>query len=245
MSGSIEVVIAIAAVMFAGIFRGFSGFGTGMILVPSLSILYEPVVAVCTVILLELVSVAQLVKTSLPHCHWRSVIPMTIVSSFAVPFGALLLLNIDENLMRMVIAMVVIASVIILSTGWRYKGALNIKISAITGLSSGLITGATSLGGLPVILYYLSSYLNTQVARASIIVFLMSTSLVSLITFASHGMITSDLVSRTAALVPVFIIGVWLGGKLFGRISESIFRKVTLSLLGGVSVMMLMTLYRI
>lgn len=244
MPGSFEVLLTVVAVIIAGIFRGFSGFGTGMILVPSLSVIYEPVVAVITVVLLELVTALQLVKTSLPQCHWRTVVPMAVISSLMVPFGALLLVNVDANTMRIVIAVLVMLSVVILSSGWRYKGDAGIKVSAITGVSSGLITGATSLGGLPVILYYLSSHLTTRVARASMIVFLIITTMISLVTYMFHGIITSDVILRTANIAPVFIIAIWLGGLLFGKVSESLFRRIILSLLGGISVMMLATAYR-
>ncbi|MDT8405262.1 hypothetical protein [Sulfuriflexus sp.] len=49
-----EMYLAAVAVLVAGFIRGFSGFGAGMILVPVLSLLYSPVVAVVTVALLEL-----------------------------------------------------------------------------------------------------------------------------------------------------------------------------------------------
>jgi len=244
MSGSFEVILAIIAVVIAGIFRGFSGFGTGMILVPSLSVIYEPIVAVITVVLLELVTALQLVKTSLPDCHWKTVIPMAVTSSMMVPLGTLLLVNIDANTMRVVISVLVMVSVIILSSGWRYKGQAGYKISTLTGVTSGLITGATSLGGLPVILFYLSSHLPTRVARASMIVFLIITSIVSLLTFMFHGIVKSDDIARTAAIVPVFIVAIWLGGMLFGKVAEPLFRKIILSLLSGVSVMTLVSVYR-
>lgn len=244
MSDSLEIALAVLAVAIAGIFRGFSGFGTGMILVPSLSVIYEPIVAVITVALLELVTAIQLVRASLPLCDWRTVLPMAVISSLTVPFGVLLLVNIDATTMRIMISVLVMSCVMILFSGWRYKGDPGIKLSAITGVSSGLITGATSLGGLPVILYYLSSQLTTQVARASMIVFLILTTVVALVTYTSHGIITSEIMLDTATIVPVFIVAIWVGGHLFGKVPESLFRKIILSLLGGISLMMFVTAYR-
>lgn len=244
MPGSFEMILAIVAVIIAGVFRGFSGFGTGMILVPSLSVIYEPIIAVITVVLLELVTALQLVKTSWPDCHWKTVLPMAVISSMMVPLGALLLVNIDANTMRIAISVLVMLSVVILSSGWRYKGEAGVKISTITGVSSGLMTGATSLGGLPVILFYLSSHLPTRVARASMIMFLIITSIVSLLTFMFHGIVKSDDIVRTATIAPVFVFAIWIGGLLFGKVAETLFRKIILSLLGGISVMMLVTAYR-
>lgn len=245
MPSSAEVILTVLAVIIAGIFRGFSGFGTGMILVPSLSVIYEPVVAVITVVLLELFTIIQLVKSSYSKCHWPTVVPMAIVSSITVPFGVQILVNVDAQTMRIIISILVLLSVVTLSSGWRYQGQMGFKISSITGISSGLITGATSLGGLPVILYYLSSQLTTQVARASMIMFLIITTLVSLVTYIYHGIISQDIVFRTATIAPVFIIAIAIGSQLFDKVSESFFRKIILSILGGISIMMLISACRV
>lgn len=241
MTVSLEVTFAILAVCIAGVFRGFSGFGTGMILVPCLSLIYEPVVAVVTVVLLELIPAVQLFKASLAKCHWQTVVPMALISSITVPLGAHLLITFDANTLRVLIAIMVIMTVIVLSSGWRYKGETGIKTSAMAGLSSGIITGATSLGGLPVILYYLSSQLTTQVARASMIIFLFMTTVVTLAIYANQGIITSDIIVRSGWLAPAFIIAIWIGGSLFGKVSETLFRKVILTLLTGVSFLMLLS----
>ena len=241
MPFSPEFLYALAAVFIAGVLRGFSGFGVGMVLVPILSLLYSPLVAVITVVLLEMIPAIQLVPGALHQAHWRSVIPMAAGGVLFVPLGALLLVTVDAHSMRIAIALLLMLSVLILASGWRYRGVDNINAPTMTGVASGLISGAASLGGLPVILYYLSGKHSSQVARASIVVFLFITAIVSLLTFLIHGIISKEIVLRAACLVPIFMLALWLGGKLFGRVSESLFRTITLTLLGGVGVMMLLS----
>lgn len=237
----VELILTVAAVFAAGVIRGFSGFGTGMVLVPSLSLLYEPVVAVVTVALLEAIPAIQLLRVGIAHCHWPTVIPMSVISTITVPLGALLLVSIEADTMRVIISIIVIVCVVILATGWRYKGDSGLKASAMTGALSGAITGATNLGGLPVILYYLSTSLTAQVTRASIIIFLVISAVVTLVTYTSYGIITKDILISTTWVAPVFLIAIWVGGRLFGKVSETFFRTATLTLLVGVSVMMLLS----
>ena len=236
---TIEFYFAIVAVLIAGILRGFSGFGAGMVLVPSLSLLYNPMVAVVSVVLLETIPAIQLLPNVISKCHWRSVIPMSLASIVTIPMGSLILVNADVDLMRISISIIVLLCVFILAIGWQYKGGYTVKASTMTGVASGLISGATSLGGLPVILYYLSGSQETKVTRASIVVFLVITVLVSLVTYITHGIITSEILHRTALLAPFFIIAIWFGGSLFGKASETLFRMITLSLLGSVGIAML------
>lgn len=234
-----EFYFAIVAVLIAGTLRGFSGFGAGMILVPSLSLLYDPIIAVVSVVLLEMIPAIQLLPKVIPKCHWRSVIPMSLASVVTIPLGSFVLVNTDPDVMRNSISILVLFCVFILAIGWQYKGEYSTKASTMTGMASGLISGATSLGGLPVILYYLSGSQKTEVTRASIVVFLVITVLVSLVTYIIHGIITSEIFLRTALLAPFFIVAIWFGGSLFGKASEGLFRLITLSLLGSVGLAML------
>ena len=52
---SARFAAAVVAALLAGVVRGFSGFGSALILSPSLSALYGPAVAVPVALLLELV----------------------------------------------------------------------------------------------------------------------------------------------------------------------------------------------
>lgn len=236
-----EFYIAIIAVLAAGVLRGFSGFGAGMVLVPSLSLLYNPMVAVITVVLLETIPAIQLLPNAIKKCHWNSIIPMSLASVVTIPMGSYILVYADVDVLRMGISILVLLCVFILLIGWHYKGEYTVKASTVTGVASGLISGATSLGGLPVILYYLSGRHATEVTRASIVVFLVITALVSLVTYIAHGIITSEVIERTVWLAPFFIIAISIGGSLFGKATESFFKTVTLTLLGSVGLVMLFT----
>lgn len=239
MPFSAEMYWAILAVLIAGVLRGFSGFGAGMVLVPSLSLLYSPIIAVVTVVLLEIIPSIQLLPNALSRCEWRSVVPMSLAAVVTIPLGSFILVHTDAAVMQRSISILVLVCVIVLATGWRYKGEYTSRQSAATGFASGLIGGATSLGGLPVILYYLSGKNSTAVTRASIVVFLVVSTLVSLVTYFSHGIVSSAVVLRASWLAPFFVISIWLGGHMFGKVSEFIFRAVTLALVGSVGAAML------
>ena len=234
-------LFTVLVVFIAGVLRGFSGFGAGLVLVPTLSLLFNPIEAVITVVLLEMIPSFQLVPSAISRCHWRSVIPMVLCGVLTVPLGSLLLVKTDADTMRIVIATLVLTGVVILASGWRFAGSQNYKGPALTGMVSGLFSGAAGLGGLPVIMFYLSSGHSSNNARASIVVFLFITVLVSLLTYLLHGIVSVDILMRTVYLSPIFILAIWVGGKLFGKVSDNVFRAFTLSLLGCVGLMMILS----
>ena len=64
--------LAVAAVLLAGFLRGFTGFGAALIVVPALSAIYSPTVAVPIAFLSGLPSVFQLLPTVIRHGNCSS-----------------------------------------------------------------------------------------------------------------------------------------------------------------------------
>lgn len=235
-----QLILAILAVAAAGVVRGFSGFGAGMILVPTLSLLYSPLVAVVSVVFMELIAAVQLLPWAVQRAHWRSVLPMLAMALMAIPVGAWILVNADPALMRVLIAVIVLGGALALSLGWRSpRLAASGGAPLAAGVLSGVMTGSVGLGGVPVVLFYLSGVHTAAAVRASTVVFLFATAVVSLASYLYHGIVSADVVERCAVLAPVFVLSIWLGGRMFGKVSESAFRVVVLTLLSGMGVLTL------
>lgn len=232
--------LAAMSVMVAGIVRGFSGFGAGLVLVPSLSLIYGPMNAVVSVVLLELIPTAQLMPRAIKHCHWPSVLPMMLAATVTVPLGAALLVVMNENTVRHMIAIMVLLATALLASGWRLSQAGRTRTGPLmTGAISGVLSGAAGLGGLPVIMYYLSTAHLARVTRSSIILFLFVTVMVSLISFVFHGIVSEAVVLRCMSLAPVLLAATWLGGRIFGHVSEQRFRSILLMLMSAVGLITL------
>ena len=63
---------AIAIVTVAGLVRGITGFGGAMLMTPVLSILFGPVPAVVTALLLETAAALVMFPDALPRARWQS-----------------------------------------------------------------------------------------------------------------------------------------------------------------------------
>ena len=102
------------------------------------------------------------------------------------------------------------------------------------GLVSGVLTGATSAGGPPAVIYYFSGPQRVAVGRASIIAFLGAADLIAAGMATFEGLILEETLLRTALAVPPMLLGSWIGAKVFHRIDPERFRHwviVTLALL--------------
>jgi uncharacterized protein len=107
------------------------------------------------------------------------------------------------------------------------------------GLVAGLLNGSMAIVGAPVILFYFSTPIGTAVGRASIVTFFLGTDSFGTAMFAAQGLITAEILWRTAVFIPIVLIGVSISARRFLGTKPETYRKVVLALLMGLSVALL------
>ncbi len=233
--------LAFAAVMAAaaGLIRGFSGFGATMTLAPSLSLAMPPPEAVAVALMMEIAGASQSFPRAAREADWREFAPLTLAACAVVPLGSYLLVTLDPDLARRTIGVTVVAFVLVMLAGYRFKGRPGPAASVSVGAFGGLLLGGTGVGGPPVILYLLSTPAPVEVQRANIVIHIGLTSAALLALLWLHGALGAAALWRGLALFPVLLAANWLGGRLFGLADETLFRRCALVFLACVGLVAL------
>ena len=108
----IELAVGIGAALIAGLVRGFSGFGSAMILTPALSVLYGPPIAVPISLALELLVTVPLLPGSIRLVEWRRIGLLCLAAIAGVPLGTWLLFSLPPAIMRIAISAVILVAVL-------------------------------------------------------------------------------------------------------------------------------------
>ncbi len=227
----ISDLAAIGIVGLAGLVRGTTGFGGAMFMSPVLSILLGPVPTVVIALLLETAGALVMFPDALPKANWRTLLFLILPAVVTVPLGGYLLLTVDPWIARKLIAAVVVVFSSMLLFGLRYNGTPRVATSIALGGLVGALLGATSVGAPPVILYLLSGPDPVAVTRANLTIFVTAISVIGLVMLAAAGAISAPLAISAAALTIPFLLGIWLGGKLFDCLSETGIRRLALALM--------------
>jgi uncharacterized protein len=230
---------AVVAGVLAGLVRGFSGFGSALILSPSLSALYGPEVAVPVALLLELVLSVPFVPPATKLIDRRRTTVLCLSAAVMVPVGAYLLSVVDETALRWVICALVFAAVAVLGFGWRYHGRPGTGATAGTGALSGLLGGSTGLTGPPVIFFELAGSSPIERMRASFIVFFAWVDVIALVSYAVTGTLGARVLLISVALIVPYLGAAGIGARLFGRASEVFYRRLAVAILAAVAVVSL------
>jgi uncharacterized membrane protein YfcA len=232
-------VAAVMAAVIAGGLRGFSGFGSALVLSPALSAVYGPETAVPVALLLELALAVPFVPPAMRLIDRGRVGLLCLAATAGIPLGAWVLLAVDAGTLRWGICAVVLAAVAMLAFGWRYHGRPRPTVTAATGVVSGVLSGSTGLSGPPVMFLYLSGADPAARMRASFMVYFAWVDIAALTAFAVAGALTGRALLVALALVVPYLLAAMTGARFFGRASEGLYRRLAVAVLLAVAVVSL------
>jgi uncharacterized membrane protein YfcA len=228
----INMWTALGVTFVAGLMRGFAGFGSAMLMAPIFAMLFGSADMVVTVVAIELIVSFQLFPQVRQHADWKLLTPMSIAACAAMPLGVWLLASMDKNAIITGVSAVIVFFVVVMWTGWRYKGPRSNPATIMVGAISGAMMATTSVGGPPVLLYLLSGNDPPQVNRANIVTYYFLTQFLLIAIVMATGVAGIEALIRAVILLPVMLLGAWVGGRAFhGLGNENLYRHVALAIL--------------
>jgi uncharacterized protein len=225
---ALGLAVLASGLLIAAFARGYTGFAFSALLVASWSLVAPPTLGVAVAVLLE-VSASILQATSVwRHVDWSRVGLLLVGAAGGTPFGVALLSLANADLLRALIALLLLICCCALLAGWvleRQVGALG---QAGVGAVSGLVNGATAMGGMPVALFLAASSVSPRTMRASFIAYFFALDIFAASLMARQGILDSRTLIVALICLPGLAMGLWLGGRHFLRATEAQFRRQTL-----------------
>lgn len=226
-------------VVIAGIARGLSGFGTGMIVVPVAAALYNPATAVVMVVVIDTLPIVPLTLPVLKIARWKEVLPCLFGLAALLPLGVFILKHGDPEVLRWVICIAILVLAAILWSGWRYHGPRNVAISFGVGGLAGVLSGTASVPGPPVIMYWLASSLPAAIVRANLMSLFLLGDALSIFNLWNAGLFAKERLMLGVVSTPFYLVGLAAGWALYGVSGETTYRRVTFGLIVASAVLAL------
>lgn len=235
MDPSLLGVAALVAAV-AGTVRGFAGFGAGLMMMGPLSLLYGLPAAVVAVAVVDGGAAPAMLKGAWAPADRKRALVAAGAAALTLPLGTYILQTAEPELLRRIAGFGVLAFVALISIGWTWRGG-GLPATAGAGAAGGLIGGATSLIGPPVILYFLARGDAAERTRATLVIYITvviwSQAAILAVAEATGGVAGWDAWTTAALLIPVYVGGIFLGRRLFGLASPLFYRRVALVLVSS------------
>lgn len=235
----LEFSLALATIMAGGIVRGFTGFGSGLVMVPLLALLWGPVEALATMTGLGTFATLQLIPRAIPLTNWRDVGPMIAGSVALTPVGTALLISLDPAVVKKIIAALVLLATLITLRGWVYRGPRGLVPGFVSGGLTGLINAVAGVGGPATVLYLMALPDKPETHRANIVSAMAVVTISVFVAMIFAGAVTQRVITHIAIFLIPSIFSVWLGVKMFHVLPARLFKLIVLWFLVAISVTIL------
>ena len=152
---------------------------------PLASSIAAPRLVAALLLMIDFVAAAPLVPNAWKHADRKATAVMVLGALVGVPVGTYFLSRLDPVTTRWIISGFVFALLLLLLSGWRYRGKDHAVISVGVGGLSGFCSGLAQTGGPPIVGYWLGRPIASPIARANILLFFGASDFFSAVSYAS------------------------------------------------------------
>ena len=216
----------VAAIVAAGLVRGFTGFGSALIIMPVASSVLNPFAALAFLTVVEFWGPLPNLPAALRIGAPREAVRLLIGAAVGLPLGLWALSMLDPEIFGWSVSVIVLIMLAMVISGWRYSGTL--RPAGVVGVGSvgGFLGGIAGVPGPPVIMLYMASSLPIAVIRANFLLYLLGIDLLMLGWFVSMGLLDVLAITLGLLCVPLYMCANVLGAWLFDPKAERLFRAL-------------------
>ncbi|WP_422124602.1 sulfite exporter TauE/SafE family protein [Planococcus sp. X10-3] len=224
-----EIILFIVIILTASILQTSTGFGFSILATPFLLLLFPVSDAIQINLVLSLLISAALIS-KIRHDIDFDILKRLIIGSIAgMPIGIAVFVAADMEKLKLGISLVILLLTLLLILSFRIRQTRGRDF--LFGGLSGSLTTSIGMPGPPLLLYFSGTNTQKEKLRGTTLafyLFIYSISLVLQIFFTgTHKTVWLS----SAAAIPVVLLGLYLGQRLFHRIDQRTFRYVTYAIL--------------
>lgn len=217
------------------------GFGSGLIAVGCLALVFPELKDVVVMLLLINLPAELFVTWRSRHeIRWRPIIGLSTGIAVGIPLGAWLLSTAEPRFILTILGWFLVAVGLLfakLPPGGRFSP--HPLAAPPTGLISGLLTGLFGTGGPPLIVWYHLSAVGKSAFRANLMTLFLLMALVRVPSYVATGLVTVPRLWSSLLVMPAVFFGAWLGHRMHVQISERKFQRLVSLLLSTLGIVLL------
>ena len=233
----------IAGIGFLAFFlKGITGTGVSTVIVALSTFLIEPKLAVVLASFVNVFggfSMLRVDPVPLPRRFWITVAVTMFIGAIV---GAITLKIIDNEVFKVIlgVAFILVSLQFFFRAGnGKDKECLvpefaNLK-DIVVGLFSGFCGGFIGINAPPLVLHF-GSYLNKQYLRRLLVLIFIPAAIVQTLIFYGTGLLNPKIMIYGLAILPMMVLGIYLGNKAHHVVSERLFKQIIAVFLMIVSV---------
>lgn len=217
--------------MFGALVQSVVGFGAGLISMALLSLIWPVQVATLVMAPLSLVMTSALAWRLRESIDLKALTPLFFGLPFGVALGGAAYEALPVQTLRVGLGVLLICAAIYHGFAHRWSLRAPQWIGPLFGVISGVTGTSLSSPGPPAIIYGTLMSWPPREFRANLSLFFLISGGCTVLLLAVRGHLSLDRLGFSLSLVPAILIGVHQGSALADKVSQAIFKRLTLGLL--------------
>lgn len=224
-------------ILAAGFVQGLTGFGSVLLSLPLLSLFLDIKTVIPLVSLFALCINASVCYSVRQSLSIRRLAILLLATLPGLPLGAWALKHVMQQYLALFLG-----TTIILFMGYQFffrPRAREWKRPwiALTGMLAGFLGGSIGANGPPVIIYATTQPWPKDDIKATLAGYFFAAGIGISSSHLAFGMITDSVALHFLQLLPALALGVLLGVRSYGRLSDHLFRRFTMVLIFALGIM--------
>ena len=225
----IQLVIPFVIVSFASTVQGITGFGSGLVSMALLPLLWSIPHAVGVLSPMGVILTIMLTYKLRDHIQFQEIKHLLLPMPLGILGGMWVLEHWPNSWMKAFLGGILIVYVLSASKLGQVQWAKHPAPAACAGLLGGVCGAAFSAAGPPILIYASLVGWQRDQFRANIQVFFMSTAILGCLGLINLGLINDQTLPTTAVCLPGILAGGLLGNRLATRLPQEEFRKLVMA----------------
>lgn len=238
---SLSFIALLSAILIAAyVFRGITGFGSGLIAIPLLALVLPLTFVVPLVSFLD--TFASLVHgwRHRRHTAWRELLPVLPAMMLGVALALYMLKHVDIALLVHALGVFILLFALYNLIGPEFHRHCSRKWAVLAGSIGGVVSTLFGTGGPLYVIYYQLRGLPKSIFRSTVATTFLIEGGIRLSGYAVAGFYTRDILYWIAVSLPLVALGLYIGGHIHTSISQRQFQRAIgiLLIVSGVALLL-------
>lgn len=166
------------------------------------------------------------------EADWHVWVPMAVMMLIGIIPGAFFLKNVDARIVKLLFGVVVAGLGIEMLLRERSHGMAkgSKPLMMVIGVLSGVLCGLYGVGAL-LAAYFSRTTTDSRAFKGSLSIVFLLENLFRVVLYSVTGVFTLEILKRAALMLPCMVLGMFIGMKSAGRISERAAKRIVMIML--------------
>ncbi|WLR50821.1 sulfite exporter TauE/SafE family protein [Bacillus tianshenii] len=220
-----DIGLFIVIILLASILQTSTGFGFSILATPFLLLLFEPREAIQINLILSLFISIALISSIKKDIDYGILKRFVVGSAAGLPVGILIFIFLDMNKLKLGISLIILLLTMLLILKFRVEQSKNRDL--VVGGLSGSLTSSIGMPGPPILLYFSGTNTQKEKLRGTTLGFYLFIYLMSLVIQITFVGTNKTIWISSGFALPLVLLGLYIGQRLFKRINQRLFRMFT------------------